>query len=301
MNFMGFIRPDGSVGTRNHLLVISTDLATDMICFRVASAVLQAVPVISGFFTSQHEEHYTTLVKNPNVAGAIVLETFAQGVGEKIAGEMSLIGKPVEIVELRAAGGPVQAAARATSAAVFLAREISTYKRQLSIFTRLVLGIIYKDESKTEDVLLPCLLDLVENNYGRIIIANETSSKKDKIKNLPAIKTLGLGDSVGQNRGVYELGFSANTGEILQHMVLRGVQLVLAATGIPCPASNSLVPIINLTADQNHLDSYKEFIELDLSGLDYEQYPVDEYSLLIINEIIATASGKLTKAEAFKI
>jgi altronate dehydratase large subunit len=302
MEFLGFIRPDGSVGCRNHLLVISTDPTTDRLCLKVAGAVYNAVPVVCG--PAKHQlfgDYLSAMINNPNAAGAVLLEPKPQGVGEKVAGEMSLIGKPVEVVDISAAGGPVQAVARSTRAAMAIAREISTYRRQLSLFSRLTLGIIYKEDSKTADLLLPCIQDIIENSNGRIVIAREVVNKKDKVNNLHAVKKLGIDDPVGRDRGLYELEFSPEPNEIMKSMILKGVQVVLVATGSSYSANNALVPVVNITADKNYYELMEDSIELNLSNLDYKRYDTKEYRLLIISEIIATASGKLTKAEALKI
>lgn len=302
MEFLGFIRPDGSVGSRNHLLLISTDPATDKLCLKVADTIYNAVPVVYGPVRHQSFAKYLlAIINSPNVAGAVLLGIQSQGLSENIAREMSLIGKPVEVIDISAAGGPVQAVARSTRAAVSIAREISTYRRQLSLLSRLTLGIIYKEDTKIADLLLPCMRDIIENNNVRIVIAREVVDKKDKINSLHVVKKLGVDDPVGKDRGLYELELLKDPNEIMRSMVLKGVQVVLAATDSLFAGSNALVPVINITTDKNCYETLEDSIELNLSGLDYKRYDANEYRLLIINEIIATASGKLTKAETLML
>ena len=46
MEFMGYVRPNGSVGVRNHLLILSGTVYANGIVERVANTIQGAVPIV---------------------------------------------------------------------------------------------------------------------------------------------------------------------------------------------------------------------------------------------------------------
>lgn len=299
MEFLGFIRPDGSVGARNSVLIISADPGVDRLCVNVADSVLGAVPVQCWPEKNRSIEIFSDLVKNPNVAGAVVVEPVSGGAGEMIIDAMAQMGRPAELITVSGSGGIIEANARAVRSAMLMTREASTLRRQATLLSRLMVGLIYEGNSGTGDLLYYCVNSLVENN-GRVVIAKRVADKKDKINKCPVVKKLGAGGKVDRDRGLYEIECARNQHDTLIEMAAKGVQLVVAASGGPYPAAHSIVPVINVTASKNYYESLRDNIEIYLDGLDYERFKAEDFSLLIVNEIIATASGKLTKAEILK-
>jgi len=85
--FLGYQRPDGSVGTRNHVLVIPTGFVTDVICQYVAGTKTVITADTGSLRTrSDRETVARTLVGlgcNPNVASVILYGTgMGTGVSE---------------------------------------------------------------------------------------------------------------------------------------------------------------------------------------------------------------------------
>lgn len=299
MEFLGFIRPDGRVGVRNTVLIISTDVNTNGICLNIASSVLNAVPVPGWPNREKYTEYLSALAQHPNVAGAIVLAQSSEGVGESVAKKLTGLGKPVQIINLAASGGVIEAVAHAVRAAMMMVREVSTQRRQLTLMSRLILGLIYRDQSGTGDLLVHCI-DSIQENHGRVLIFKDEADKKSKINLCPVIKKVDTGGKVDSQQGLYQLRVTDESEDVLKAMASLGVQLAVDATGGPFTRYHTVLPVVSITANQDHYNSYKDNIELDLSHLDLQSYKAEDYSLLIINEIIATASGKLTKSEALK-
>lgn len=299
MEFLGFIRPDGRVGVRNTVLIISTDFSTNGICINVASSVLNAVPVPGWPNKEKYTEYLSNLAQHPNVAGAVILAQSLEGIGEAVARKFTGMGKPVQLINLASSGGVIEAVAHAVREAMLMIREVSTLRRQLTLMSRLILGLIYRDQSGTGDLLVHCI-DTIQENQGRVVIFKDEADKKSKINMCPVIKKIDSGDKVDSQQGLYELRGSNEPEDVLMAMASLGVQLAVDATGVPYARYHTILPVVSITASRDHYNSYKDNIELDLSQLDLTSYKAEDYSLLVTNEIIATASGKLTKSEALK-
>ncbi|MFZ5648154.1 MAG: UxaA family hydrolase [Bacillota bacterium] len=299
MEFLGFARPDGSVGVRNKILIASMDADINRLCLNVASSVINMVPVPGWPDKKRYADYLSTLAANPNVAGLVILDQSSEGFGEAVAKTVQDMGKPSVLINIGDSGGIIEAGARATRAAMLMAREISTQRRQPTPVSRLVVGLIYRDESGTGDLLYHSIAAL-EKNHGRALIYRDAAEKKTLIGKFPVIKKVDEGGKVGRQQGLYELKASAGSDGILMTMASLGVQLVVDATGGGYTKSHTIMPVINITADKDHFERLRDVIELDLSHLDFSNYKIEDYSLLIVNEIIATASGKMTKAEALK-
>lgn len=299
MEFLGFIRPDGSVGVRNHILVISASPETDGLSGKVASSVLGAVPV-PALPQKNGAGLYQALAANPNVAGAVVVEPFPGSGGEVILNAVRETGKLSELIAVAPSGGVIGASALAIRSATLMVREASTFRRQATLVSRLVVGLIYADQSLAGDLLYHCVNMLVENN-GRVVLARVSGGKKDKLSRLPVVKRLSSGARVNPGRGVYETDYLDSEYETLAGMASMGVQLVAAAAGSPYPPRHFIMPVVGITADKEYYQLFKDSVEMDLSTLDYRNYRAEDLSLLVLNEMLATASGKLTKAEACNI
>ena len=103
MSFLGYIRPDGSVGTRNYVLVIPQGLISKSIFyFVVGTRTIQTVDHGSGRTADDRERVARVLIGlglNPNVASVIV-HAASPGAGypelaaKRLADEIAASGKP---------------------------------------------------------------------------------------------------------------------------------------------------------------------------------------------------------------
>jgi len=121
MSFLGYLRPDGSVGTRNYVLVIPQGLIAKSIGdFVVGTKTIRTVDHGSGRTANDRERIARVLIglgKNPNVASVIV-HAASPGVGyaeltaERLAKEIAAGGKRVEIIDPTKDGGVYGAIAK---------------------------------------------------------------------------------------------------------------------------------------------------------------------------------------------
>lgn len=149
-SFYGYVREDGQVGIRNHVLLLSGTLYANPTCERVAHTVQNTIPIVHPLGRCQIApdlaQTFRTLVghgMNPNAGAVIVADHFKEAgcEADAIAHEIAKTGKPVEVVNIRNSGGAVQATAKMTNLAVELNREITGQRREKVGLDRLVYGI----------------------------------------------------------------------------------------------------------------------------------------------------------------
>src|SRR5918992_2993110 len=111
--FLGYRRPDGRVGTRNHVLVVPTVICSAVVAERVAASaapVAVALPHLAGCgqlgpdMRLTHET-LTAYCAHPNVGAVIVIALGCeQVVAQMLADAARAHAKPVEIVAIQAEG-----------------------------------------------------------------------------------------------------------------------------------------------------------------------------------------------------
>ncbi|MCH5375895.1 MAG: UxaA family hydrolase [Planctomycetes bacterium] len=148
--FFGYPRPDGQVGIRNHVLMLSGTLYANPTCERVAHMVQNTIPIVHPLGRCQIApdlaQTFRTLVGhgcNPNAGAVIVVDHFKeQGcTADEIAHDIAKTGKPVEVVNIRRAGGAISALADATRLAVEFNRQITHQQRERTPLSKLIYGI----------------------------------------------------------------------------------------------------------------------------------------------------------------
>jgi altronate dehydratase large subunit len=150
MEFLGYLRPDNSVGIRNHVLVIPGGLIADKICAFVPRTKTLATAKSGGGMTSRDREAMARtlfgLGLNPNVAG-VILHNGSPGAGypelrvERLASEIRKSGKPVEILDVGAEGGTLEAITKGIRLARSMVHEASKLRRQPVGIDRLTLAV----------------------------------------------------------------------------------------------------------------------------------------------------------------
>ena len=136
--FLGYLRPDGSVGIRNLVLVIPGSFEAQKVCEAVRGTVMLNNADLGIGRTPEDQETIARvragLGRNPNVYGAVVL-----GLGEAdqrqlhyehLADDIEAAGKPVIRIGENGAGSGWEGIAAASKAAARLVWEASRERRQ---------------------------------------------------------------------------------------------------------------------------------------------------------------------------
>lgn len=184
--FMGYVRPDGQVGCRNHVAVIpSVTCAGD-----VASAVVRQVAGCVGYFHHQGccqlppdldrvTETLISLGCSPNVGAALVISLGCEGTDtERLIAELRATGKPVRVVRIQELGGVSAAIKAGIDAAQELVMEISGLQRQPVGIDRLVMAIKCGGSDTTSGMASNCVIGYVADklvDLGATVVFGETT------------------------------------------------------------------------------------------------------------------------------
>ena len=184
--FQGFVRPDGKVGSRNHVAVIpSVICATD-----VAQGICNAVAGTVGFFHHQGccqlpkdlkrvTDTLIALGSSPNVGAAVIVSLGCEGTDvARLESELRAAGKPVEVIKIQEMGGMSSAIQAGTAAAQRLAIEISGMQRQTVDISNLVMAIKCGASDATSGMASNCVIGYVADklvDLGATVVFGETT------------------------------------------------------------------------------------------------------------------------------
>jgi altronate dehydratase large subunit len=137
MQFLGYPRPNGAVGVRNHVLVVPTVICAAVVAERVAAATPDgaALPHLAGCgqlgpdLRATHDT-LAAYCRHPNVGAVVVVALGCEQVmAQVLADTARRAGKPAEIVGIQAEGGTIRATARATAVAQAFAADLARVER----------------------------------------------------------------------------------------------------------------------------------------------------------------------------
>lgn len=369
MEFMGYQRSDGSVGTRNFVGIISTVVCAN----EVTEAIARNIQGTSFFIHQQGccqtpvdiDRVLNTLIglgKNPNLASVLLISLGCESIDlEKVREGISATGKRIESLEIQGTGGAVKAIAKGTLLAQEMVLEASLFKQAPHPVSKLVLGLkcgssdttsgLFSNPALgiTSDKLIEMGATSILGEVTEFIGAEHILAKhaltpeigqqiKDLVKDMEnRAKSTGCDIRGGQPTGgnikgglttieekslgaiakagsakinaVYEYGEKPDKNglvvmdspgrepEILTGLASAGCNVIAFTTGKGAPQGFPFVPVLKITANENTWNNLQDHMDLCLSGILDDESTLDDGGLLILNELIATASGKLTKAE----
>lgn len=186
MKFMGYVRPDGKVGARNHVAVIpSVTCAGD-----VAQAICRQV---QGTVTYLHhqgccqlppdlERVTDTLISlgcSPNTAAVLIVSLGCEGTDhERMLREIAATGKPVEIIHIQELGGVSKAIQAGTDIARRLVIETSSLQRQEADVSDIIMSIKCGASDTTSGMASNCVIGYVADklvDLGATVVFGETT------------------------------------------------------------------------------------------------------------------------------
>jgi len=143
--FYGYERPDGSVGVRNHLLVMAPIDCSSEPARRIAAQVEGAVAVTQHHGCELDEMVANTLIGvgcNPNVAGVLLVGLGCETLTSEVLAEgMEPTGKSVEIVVCQRDGGTLKTIEKGTRILQRMAEETAELRREPFPVSKLTLAV----------------------------------------------------------------------------------------------------------------------------------------------------------------
>src|SRR2546421_5351788 len=148
--FLGYPRPDGRVGVRNHVLVVPTVICSAVVAERIARAIEPhgaALPHLAGCGQLGPDLRVThdTLAaycQHPNVGAVLVVALGCeQVVAQYLSDAARKAGKPAEVIAIQEEGGTVRATARGIEIAQRLAADLARAEREPFDASSLILSV----------------------------------------------------------------------------------------------------------------------------------------------------------------
>ena len=147
--FLGYERPDGSVGIRNHVVVVSTAPYANETVKRTAEIVENTVPITHPLGRCQTKpdvfQTYRTLLgyaTHPNVYGAVVVAHASEIVdGDELAADVAETGRPSASINIHDEKGAMNALDAGVDAARGMVQDASTTRREPHDLSKLTFGI----------------------------------------------------------------------------------------------------------------------------------------------------------------
>ena len=199
MEFWGYYRPDGSVGVRNHVLILPATRNVNYICHRIALAV----PGVTTFYTTGEygrtgsdrkrlARFLTGIARNPNVANVLLIG-MPHGYGypefqtDALAAEIARSGTRLEILNVDRCGGLEGTVVQGIRLARELVREATAMRREAAPLSKLTIGMKCGDSDATSGLAgNPALGRAVD----RLIDAGGTALFSETLELIGAEQTL---------------------------------------------------------------------------------------------------------------
>ena len=192
MKFWGYRRPDGRVGTRNHVLILATVGCAAETARMAAEGLYGAVSFINqnGCGESSRNLRRTRdvllgLAAHPNVYGvvAIGLGCEINRMDDFLAELKARASKPVEALLIQEEGGTIETVAKAKKIARRMIIEASMCRREECDLSELILGVECGGSDATSGLVSNPVMGLVSD---RVVAAGGTSMFSETVEMIGA-------------------------------------------------------------------------------------------------------------------
>jgi altronate dehydratase large subunit len=187
--FMGYERPDGTAGIRNHVAVMATVSCANGVVQRIAREVPGVIPFMhtngcgrGGSDLLMHSKTLQNLCRNPNIGGLLIIGLGCEYVtAESLHLVTSLTGKPCEKLVIQESGGSAKTAELGASIARKLIQEMSRMKPVPLSFDRLTVGLECGGSDAfsglTANPAIGVAADWIIDRGGRAVLTEVTEMK----------------------------------------------------------------------------------------------------------------------------
>lgn len=375
MEFMGYLRPDGQVGIRNHLLILSGTVYANGVVERVADAIHGAVGITHANGRCQvapdlrvTRRFLSGTAANPNVGGVIIIDHFKeQGMtAEDIADDIASTGKLIATVNIRGSGGFISSVEKAMRYAQDFARQLSMQHREKAPVSKILFGTECGTSDTTSGLsanpstsvaaemliaqggramMAECTEWMGCENWlvdkaaspaiGEQIIASVKHMERRALasgedirgsqptgdnmagglttieeKSMGAVKKLGASQIVeyleiaqapsSEQAGNYVMYGPGMGAESISSMAAAGCQVLTFNTGGGHTSNHPIMPTIKVTGNRQSYELMNDTVDVDVSGVFFDEITLDEAGQIVFDEIIDVSNGYLTKSEALR-
>ena len=366
--FYGFERPDGSVGVRNHLLVLAPIDCSYEPAKRIAEQVEGSVAITQTYgcgYDAMLVHNLVGSALNPNVAGVLILGLGCETLtGELLAELIEPSGKPVHSITIQEEGGTLKAHEKGVRILKKMRQEVSELRREAFPLSKLTLAVecggsdatsglaanpavgvavdrlvdeggtaIFgetQEMSGTQHILArravdkataDAIYEIIEQQEERLRamgISSRWMSKGNIDGGLTTIEEKSLGAiAKGGTRpiqgvlynnwerfdkptrpGLYVMDGPGWDVPSVTHMVAAGAQVVCFTTGRGSTTGHAIAPVIKVTGNPATYERMRDNIDINAGTILDGSESIRDVGERIFKTVVATASGRLTKAEA---
>lgn len=186
MNFLGYPRIDGSVGTRNYIGIIPSVFCANRVARCIGDNTNNSVVLAHNLGCGQHgadlEQTITTLAglgRHPNLAAVLVVSLGCEKLSpQELSRSIAQSGKPVEIINIQECGGTINAIQKGTKIVSGWASTLFSQRREEVDISNLVVSLKCGGTDATSGIAsnpaLGFASDMIVNNGGTAIISELT-------------------------------------------------------------------------------------------------------------------------------
>lgn len=186
MEFMGYVRPDGKVGARNHVAVIPSVTCANDVVQAICRQVQGTVPYLHHQGCCQMPpdlervtDTLSSLGCSPNAAAVLLVSLGCEGTDhERLYREIAATGKRVEIIHIQELGGVSKAIQAGTDLARDLVISVSGLQRQPVDVSNIVMSIKCGASDTTSGMASNCVIGYVADklvDLGATVVFGETT------------------------------------------------------------------------------------------------------------------------------
>lgn len=283
MNLRGYRRPDGSVGFRNHVLILPTVVCSSSVTQKISQAVPGTITVPNnsgcGLLGKDCEVYARTIINtagNPNVAATLVVGLGCEPVSaEQAAAEIEKFGKPVTYLSIQQVSGISNTLREGVGLAQQMVAEASTLKTEPVPVADLVVGLECGGSDPasglTANPALGVAVDRIVDEGGTAIIGETDECVGVELLMAANAKTEAVGKRILEvvrrfEEHVRMYGIDLSTGQPVRGNIEAGLSTI-EEKSLGCVAKIGTRPIVEVL-EYAKTPSQKGPILMDTPGFD---------------------------------
>lgn len=300
--FWGYVRPDGTVGVRNHLAIIPSVICANTVVQRIAQLLPGAVALPHPHGCAQIGDDVTVTERtlaaaaaSPNVGAALIVglgcETCQADDVAQLATQLAP-GKLIESMYIQHEGGSIKTIQRGVDVGRDVSRRISLLQREEVPLAELTLAIKCSDgdaaSASNWRSVLDVLSDLLLAERGSVITARTSGEEEADV--VPyATRQPRAGRVIMDTPGHDVVSITG--------MVCGGAQVCVLSSDDGSPLGHAIAPVIKVTSNPETARRMEDNIDFLAASAAGGAVPSQILGQELFRLLLEVSNGRLTSAE----